>query len=53
MWQKVEIYGVQSPTIDVILNPSVMARAELRLRIFRVLSMRRIEWWMPEELMPV
>ena len=24
---KVEIYGVQSPTIDVILNPSVMARS--------------------------
>ena len=45
---KVEIYGVQSPTIDVILSPSVMARSVLLRLIFPVPLKLRTGWWMPE-----
>ena len=38
---KVEIYGVQSPTIDVILILPLWHGVELRLRIFHVPSMHR------------
>ena len=49
---KIEIYGVQSPTIDVILSPSVMARSGITTVDISVLSMRRTGWWMPVVLMP-
>ena len=48
---KVEIYGVQPPTIDVILTPSVMARSGITpsdiSRAFEAqnLSLIHIYWW--------
>ena len=50
---KVEITAYSLQRLMLFLIPPLWHGAELRLRIFRVLSMRRIEWWMPEELMPV
>ncbi len=46
---KVELFGVQSRTIDITVNPALLSSTGVTMPILPLLLSVRIRWWMPED----